>query len=93
VFRICQNRRIVKDLSAKLFVLAAPSGAGKTTLVHALTTKHPVLRFSISYTTRRKRHNEADGVDYIFVDTEEFERLRPLFEGNAVEHDIDSSAA
>ena len=61
---------------ARLFVLAAPSGAGKTTLVHALTTRHPELRFSISYTTRSKRRNEADGVDYLFVDREEFERLR-----------------
>ena len=61
---------------ARLFVLAAPSGAGKTTLVHALTRNHPELRFSISYTTRRKRRNEADGVDYIFIDKDEFERLR-----------------
>ena len=61
---------------AKLFVIAAPSGAGKTTLVHALVTRHPELRFSISYTTRPKRRNEADGVDYLFVDEEEFDRLR-----------------
>ena len=61
---------------ARLFVIAAPSGAGKTTLVHAMTTRHPELRFSISYTTRPKRRNEADGVDYIFIDKPEFERLR-----------------
>ncbi len=60
----------------RLFVLAAPSGAGKTTLVHALTRNHPELRFSISYTTRPQRRNEANGVDYLFVDVEEFERLR-----------------
>ena len=60
----------------RLFVIAAPSGAGKTTLVHALVTKKPELRFSISYTTRPKRRNEAYGVDYLFVDREEFERLR-----------------
>ena len=64
------------DLPAKLFVIAAPSGAGKTTLVKALTTRNPDLRFSISYTTRQKRRNEADGVDYLFVDTSEFESLR-----------------
>ena len=52
----------------RLFVIAAPSGAGKTTLVKALTTRNPDLRFSISYTTRPKRRNEADGVDYLFVD-------------------------
>ena len=66
----------MSDSRARLFVLAAPSGAGKTTLVHALTTRHPELRFSISYTTRPKRRNEADGVDYIFVDKDEFLRLR-----------------
>ena len=62
--------------TARLFVIAAPSGAGKTTLVHALVTRHPELRFSISYTTRSKRRNEADGVDYLFVDKDEFTRLR-----------------
>lgn len=61
---------------ARLFVIAAPSGAGKTTLVKALTTRNPGLRFSISYTTRPQRRNEAHGVDYLFVDKEEFDRLR-----------------
>ena len=60
----------------KLFVFAAPSGAGKTTLVHAVVTKHPELRFSISYTTREPRINEANEVDYIFVGEDEFMRLR-----------------
>ena len=60
----------------KLFVFAAPSGAGKTTLVHAVVTKHPELRFSISYTTREPRINEANEVDYLFVDEAEFMRLR-----------------
>lgn len=59
-----------------LYVIAAPSGAGKTTLVHALVSKMPDLRFSISYTTRRQRPNEKNGVDYLFVDRDEFERLR-----------------
>ncbi len=60
---------------ASLFVIAAPSGAGKTTLVRRLMENHPQLRFSISYTTRKKRSNETDGVDYRFVDKDEFERL------------------
>ena len=60
----------------RLFVIAAPSGAGKTTLVHAVVQKHPELRFSISYTTRPQRRNEAHGVDYMFVDKETFEALR-----------------
>ena len=69
----------------KLFVFAAPSGAGKTTLVHAVVTRHQArLRFSISYTTRQPRRNEADGVDYLFVSKEEFMRLRD--EGEMLEY-------
>lgn len=70
-----------------LFVLAAPSGAGKTTLVHALTRNNPDLRFSISYTTRPQRRNEANGVDYLFVDEAEFlelERAGALLESAVV---------
>ncbi|MEJ2127983.1 MAG: guanylate kinase [Woeseiaceae bacterium] len=66
----------MSDGQARLFVIAAPSGAGKTTLVHAVVQKHPELRFSISYTTRPQRRNEAHGVDYMFVDKETFESLR-----------------
>jgi guanylate kinase len=65
----------MSNIPARLFVIAAPSGAGKTTLVKALTTRNPELRFSISYTTRTKRRNEAHGVDYLFVDKDEFDRL------------------
>jgi len=61
---------------ARLFVIAAPSGAGKTTLVHAITKRNPELRFSISYTTRTQRRTEVDGHDYIFVDKDQFDRLR-----------------
>ena len=66
----------MNETTGKLFVFAAPSGAGKTTLVHAMVAKHPELRFSISYTTRKPRRNEANGVDYLFVNEEEFMRLR-----------------
>ena len=63
--------------SASLFVFAAPSGAGKTTLVRAVVAKHQEdLRFSISYTTRERRSNEANAVDYLFVSEDEFMRLR-----------------
>jgi guanylate kinase len=69
----------------RLFVFAAPSGAGKTTLVHAVVTKRQErLRFSISYTTRQPRRNEADGVDYLFVTKDEFLRLRD--EGEMLEY-------
>ena len=69
---------------AKLFVIAAPSGAGKTTLVRALVSGHPELRFSISYTTREKRSNEAEGVDYRFISVAEFHALRE--QGEMLEH-------
>jgi len=68
---------MLSSTAGRLFVFAAPSGAGKTTLVHAVVTKHQEdLRFSISYTTRQPRPNEANGVDYMFVDEAEFMRLR-----------------
>jgi guanylate kinase len=50
----------MSDGQARLFVIAAPSGAGKTTLVHAVVQKHPELRFSISYTTRPQRRNDKE---------------------------------
>ena len=60
---------------ARLFVIAAPSGAGKTTLVKALVKRNPDLKFSISYTTRRKRATEVEAEDYFFVDDSTFQSL------------------
>jgi guanylate kinase len=59
----------------RLFVIAAPSGAGKTSLVRALMECERGLRFSISYTTRAPRPTERPGHDYFFVDRAEFERM------------------
>jgi len=64
------------DVAGRLFVFAAPSGAGKTTLVHAMLERHANLRFSVSYTTRPQRKNETDGVNYFFVSQSQFEALR-----------------
>jgi guanylate kinase len=58
-----------------LIVIAAPSGAGKTTLVHGLLERMPELRFSTSYTTRKPRPKERDGIDYFFVSEDEFRRM------------------
>jgi len=60
---------------ASLFVIAAPSGAGKTTLVKAMVDRHPELRFSVSYTSREQRTNEVPGKDYVFVKPAQFLKL------------------
>ena len=67
-----------------LFVVAAPSGAGKTSLVKALLEREPRLRVCVSHTTRPKRPNEVDGRDYHFVDRERFEQM--VREGAFLEH-------
>jgi guanylate kinase len=58
-----------------LWVIAAPSGAGKTTLVRKLLERDPRLRFSISYTTREPRKSEKNRRDYFFVKKPTFEKL------------------
>ena len=68
----------------RLFVVAAPSGAGKTSLLRAILKQVPNTVFSISYTTREKREQEQDGVDYRFVSAGEFEKM--VSEGFFLEH-------
>ncbi|MEG8946854.1 guanylate kinase [Rosettibacter firmus] len=58
----------------RLFVFSAPSGAGKTTIVRDILKSFPEFKFSVSATTRKKRANEIDGVDYYFISEEEFKR-------------------
>jgi guanylate kinase len=60
----------------EIFVITAPSGTGKTTLLKPLMAADPRLRFSISYTTRPMRPGEVEGQDYFFVSPAEFRRLR-----------------
>jgi guanylate kinase len=67
-----------------LFVIAAPSGAGKTSLVKAVLDRDPSLRVSVSHTTRKQRPTEVPGRDYNFVSVEEFQRLRDA--GEFLEH-------
>jgi len=59
-------------IAGDLFIVAAPSGAGKTSLVRALLAADSGIRLSISYTTRQPRPGEQDGVDYHFVTEERF---------------------
>lgn len=67
-----------------LFVISAPSGAGKTSLVKALVQGLPRLAFSVSHTTRAPRPGERDGSDYHFVDQATFEGL--VAQGAFLEH-------
>lgn len=60
------------DPTGKLIIFSAPSGAGKTTIVHHLLKTVPGLEFSISATTRKARGEEVNGKDYYFISKEEF---------------------
>ena len=70
--------------TGNLFVIAAPSGGGKTSLVRALLAREPGIRLSVSYTTRPPRPGETDGVDYHFVDEPRFLALKAR--GEFLEH-------
>lgn len=61
--------------TGNLFVVAAPSGGGKTSLVNALLERERHIRLSVSYTTRPPRPGEVDGVHYHFIDEQRFEQL------------------
>ena len=64
-------------LRKNLIVISAPSGSGKTTICRELQRAHPVWKFSVSHTTRPKRHFEKNGLDYEFVSEKEFrQKLR-----------------
>ena len=59
-----------------LFIVSAPSGTGKTTILQRLLAELPALRFSVSHTTRPPRPGEQQGKDYHFVDRRQFEVMR-----------------
>ena len=61
--------------SGTLFIIAAPSGAGKTSLVKALSKKTNNLSISTSHTTRQPREYEREGEDYFFIEEREFSKL------------------
>ena len=63
------------EQKAKLFVISAPSGAGKTSLVKELVRDVPDVTFSVSYTTRPQRNGEVNGRDYFFVSRAGFEAM------------------
>jgi len=55
-----------------LFIIAAPSGGGKSTLCHRVLKRFPEMRYSVSFTTRQRRRGEQDGVDYHFINKRDF---------------------
>lgn len=74
----------MSENKATLFVISAPSGAGKTSLVRALLDQLQDIKVSVSYTTRPQRPGEQNGVDYHFVDKSDFVEL--LDQGRFLEH-------
>ncbi len=75
-------------MNGNLFIVCAPSGAGKTSLVNELLQADPRIRLSVSYTTRRPRPGEVDGREYHFVTEQEFAQMiaRGDFLENALVH-------
>ncbi len=70
--------------TGKLFVVSAPSGTGKTTLLRRVMAQLPGLSFSVSHTTRAPRPGEMNGIDYHFVSKAEF--LEMVGQGLFIEH-------
>ncbi len=73
-----------QQVQGTLFIISAPSGAGKTSLVAAMLERDPLLCVSVSHTTRPQREGERDGADYHFVDTGQFESM--IAEGTFLEY-------
>jgi guanylate kinase len=73
-------------MTGTLYIVAAPSGAGKTSLTRALLERDPGIVLSVSYTSRAPRPNEVDGVHYHFVTREQFETM--IARGEFFEHAV-----
>lgn len=69
-----------ESVAGSLYIIAAPSGAGKTSLVKALLDSTPGITVSVSHTTRKPRPGEKDGEHYYFVDVARFEFMRDNYE-------------
>ncbi len=65
-----------KNNKGRLFIVTAPSGAGKTSLIKALVELCPQFKISTSHTTRKPRKEEREGVEYYFVDNDTFDNLK-----------------
>ena len=69
---LTENEKPAPQHRGHLFILAAPSGAGKTTLCKAILNRYRDMLYSVSYTTRAPRPGEVNGVDYYFISKEKF---------------------
>jgi guanylate kinase len=78
-----RNRQRLSRRRGIIFILSAPSGAGKTTLINGLRSVYPEIELSVSCTTRALRHGEVDGRDYRFVTRRQFDTM--LAKGKFVE--------
>ena len=72
------------ELAGLLYIISAPSGAGKTSLVNAVTQSSRNMEISVSHTTRAKRDGEVDGIDYHFIDDASFDKM--IAENRFLEH-------
>lgn len=81
---LCQKNTLIEEDVGRLFIVAAPSGGGKTSLVSRLIQDLDQIEVSISHTTRQKRPAEVDGVNYFFVNEDRFTCM--IEEGAFVEH-------
>ena len=79
------NLRKLNQMKQKVVIFSAPSGAGKSTVVHHLLSLHPEFEFSVSATSRPPRGSEKDGVDYYFLSAESFREL--VSQGAFVEYE------
>ena len=77
-------KNIMTQHTGTLYTVSAPSGAGKTSLVKALIESTPMVKVSVSHTTREMRPGEQDGVNYNFVSKEAF--LESVGQGDFLEH-------
>jgi guanylate kinase len=67
-----KKQKSMESCSGNLFILSAPSGAGKTTLCREILKQFPNIRYSISHTTRPPRPGERNGIDYFFISVKAF---------------------
>ena len=66
------SETLLPTIKSRLFILSAPSGAGKTTLCQAILQHFPDILYSVSHTTRPPRNGETPGIDYHFISQDEF---------------------